>query len=180
MLNLDGIKNLKYPYFLLKSLGIPFSMMVDRDFLTQYKNENLKASRNIHTYLPEYKNDANQRNPVINSIWETQQAKDDLSSKLKQSYSNLFEFCASHKLYPMQYCLEMDLVANRESRAVYCRILGIPNDDNAYKALLIDRCDKIKEPDTVLEVIGALSPTHYPYSYKKIRKAIAQDINEAF
>lgn len=46
VLNLDGIKNLKYPYFLLKSLNIPFSMVVDKDFLTQYKNDKLSNSRN--------------------------------------------------------------------------------------------------------------------------------------
>lgn len=180
VLNLDGIKNLKYPYFLLKSLGIPFSMMVDRDFLTQYKNDKLNNSRNSITHLPEYKNDANQHNPVINAIWATQAEKADLSLKLKESYSKLFDFCATHKLYPMQYCLEMDLVAGRESRAVYCSVMSIPNDDDAYKALLVERCDAIKEPDVVLQVVDALSPAQYPYSYKKIRNAIAQDINEAF
>ena len=180
ILNLDGIKNLKYPYFLLRSLGIPFSMVVDRDFLTQYKNDKLSNSRNALTYLPEYKNDANQHNPVINAIWATQAEKADLSLKLKESYSKLFDFCATHKLYPMQYCLEMDLVASRESRAAYCSAMSIPNDDNAYKALLVDRCDAIKEPDVVLQVVDALSPAQYPYSYKKIRNGIAQDINEAF
>ena len=180
ILNLDGIKNLKYPYFLLKSLGIPFSMMVDRDFLTQYKNDNLKSSRSAPTYLPEYKNEANQHNPVINTIWASQQDKAELSSKLKESYSKLFEFCAPHKLYPMQYCLEMDLVANKESRAAYCHVMDIPNDANAYKALLIDRCDAIKEPDKVLQVVEALTPAQYPYSYKKIRNAITEDINAAF
>lgn len=180
ILNLDGIKNLKYPYYLLKSLNIPFSMVVDRDFLTQYKNENLSSSRNQYTYLPEYKNDTNLHNPVINSIWDSEPKRADLSNMLKQSYSKLFDYCAAHKLYPMQYCLEMDLVASAGGRAEYCKSMGIPNDDNAYKALLVDRCEAIKAPDKVLQVLSALIPIKYPYSYKKIRSAIASDINATF
>lgn len=180
ILNLDGIKNLKYPFFLLKSLKIPFSMVVDKDFLTQYKNDKLSNSRSAETYLPEYKNEANQHNPVINSIWDSEEKRGDLSGKLKQSYSKLFECCAAHKIYPMQFCLEMDLVASTEGRAEYCRSMGIPNDNNAFKTLLVDRCEAIKEPDRVLQVLGALTPAKYPYSYKKIRLAIAGDINSAF
>lgn len=155
-------------------------MVVDKDFLTQYKNDKLSNSRSATTYLPEYKNDANQHNPVINSIWDSEAKRSDLSAKLKQSYSKLFEYCAVYKLYPMQYCLEMDLVASAEGRAEYCRAMGIPNNDNAYKALLVDRCEAIKEPDKVLQVLGALAPAKYPYSYKKIRNAIAGDINNTF
>lgn len=81
ILNLDGIKNLKYPFFLLKSLKIPFSMMVDRDFLTQYKNDKLSNSRNNTTYLPEYKNDANQHNSVINSIWDNEVKRSELCKR---------------------------------------------------------------------------------------------------
>lgn len=153
ILNLDGIKNLKYPYFLLKALRIPFSMVVDKDFLTQYKNDSLSKSRNAITYLPEYKNNANPHNPVINSIWDSQAKLDVLSTKLKQSYSKLFEHCAVHKLYPMQYCLEMDLVASTDGRVEYCSAMRIPNDANTYKALLVDRCEAIKEPDKVLQVL---------------------------
>ena len=80
----------------------------------------------------------------------------------------------------MQYCLEMDLVASTDSRSEYCRAMNIPDDGNAYKALLVDRCEAIKEPDKVLQVLGNLTPAKYPYSYKKIRNAIAGDINSAF
>ena len=180
ILNLDGIKNLKYPYFLLKSLKIPFSMVVDKDFLTPYKNGKLKNSRNTCTWLPEYKNEVNQTNPVISSIWDSGPKISELSDKLKQSYSKLFEYCSAYKLYPMQYCLEMDLIASRDGRTEYCRLYGIANDDTAYKALLVDRCESIKESDKVLQVLGALTPSKYPYSYKKIRNALAADINSTF
>lgn len=35
IVNLDGVNNIRYPYFLLKDLGIPFSAVVDKDFFTR-------------------------------------------------------------------------------------------------------------------------------------------------
>lgn len=33
IVNLDGVKNIRYPFFLLHDLGIPFCAVVDKDFL---------------------------------------------------------------------------------------------------------------------------------------------------
>ena len=51
IINLDGVKNIKYPYFLLKELGIPFSMVVDHDVIATYSEGSLDASRDSETYL---------------------------------------------------------------------------------------------------------------------------------
>lgn len=179
-LNLDGIKNLKYPYFLLKSLGFDFSMVVDMDFLTQYKNDSLDASRNPVNHLPEYKNIVNSRNSVINDIWPKDTDKQQVTNALKQSYTKAFDICKSKKIFPMQYCLEMDLVAKNESRAKYCDVMGIPDDTDANRKLLIEKKDAIKDPEKILAVVSALQPVNYPYSYKRIRKAICDDINLSF
>ena len=179
-LNLDGIKNLKYPYFLLKSLGIKFSMVVDMDFLTQYKNDSLKNSRNSTTHLPEYKNTINMRNSVINDIWSTFESKQNVTDALNQSYSKTFELCKTKNILPMQFCLEMDLVANSESKAIYCSIMGISNDDDSSRKLLIDNSESIKDPEKIMTIIEQLQPSKYPYSYKRIRKALADDIKTSF
>lgn len=180
ILNLDGIKNLKYPYFLLKSLGICFSMVVDMDFLTQYKNDKLENSRDVLTYLPEYKNVANQHNPVINDIWKTDADRGKITAALQKSYTSVFDLCKTKKIFPMQYCLEMDLVANEETKRKYCLVMGIPYDTEANRKLLIDKKDAIKEADRVVNVISAATPSQYPYSFKKIRKAICEDIEALF
>ena len=179
-MNLDGIKNLKYPYFLLKSLGINFSMVVDMDFLTQYKNDSLKNSRNSTTHLPEYKNTINMRNLVINDIWSTFESKQNVTDALNQSYSKTFELCKTKNILPMQFCLEMDLVANSESKAIYCSIMGISNDDDSSRKLLIDNSESIKDPEKIMTIIEQLQPSKYPYSYKRIRKALADDIKTSF
>ena len=150
------------------------------DFLTQYKNDSLDASRNPVNHLPEYKNIVNSRNSVINDIWPKDTDKQQVTNALKQSYTKAFDICKSKKIFPMQYCLEMDLVAKNESRAKYCDVMGIPDDTDANRKLLIEKKDAIKDPEKILAVVSALQPVNYPYSYKRIRKAICDDINLSF
>lgn len=176
ILNLDGVKGLKYPYFLLKCLKIPFCMIVDRDFLSGYKNGKLQDSRSQNTFLPEYTNVLYKRDAVINDIWTTQEERKSIEKCLEGSYNALFDTCKEKKLFVMKYCLEMDLVANNYSRSVYCKLFGIDDDDTAYKALLVDRCDAIKDADRILSVLEALTPLQYPHSYKRIKKSIVEDI----
>lgn len=180
VLNLDGVKNIKYPYFLLKSLGIPFSMVVDHDVISTYENDKLEASRDLVTYLPSYKKTANIRNPVLKDLWSSEAEKNRLNEAAGQSYTKLFEFCGNKKLYVMQYCLEMDLVAHDSSRQEFCTVMGIPFNDSSFTALLKDRKDAIKAPDKIMAVVTSLAPAQYPYSFKKIRTAIIADINSAF
>lgn len=71
----------------------------------------------------------------------------------------------------------MDLVANDNSRKKYCELFNLSFNASSYKALLIDRKDAIKSPDKILKVVESLSPGEYPYSFKKIRKAIIEDID---
>ena len=177
ILNLDGVKNLKYPYFLLKSLGIPFAMVVDRDFLSQYSNGSLDASRNAVTFLPSYTAIPNSRNAVIKDIWNSSALLSALEDHMKKSYSKLFTYCQAKNMYVMQYCLEMDLVAADKARATYCQLYGITNDNTSYKKLLIDRKDAIKSPDKILQIVSSLQPMDYPFSFKKIRRALVDEIN---
>ena len=82
------------------------------DFFTAYKNDKLESSRNPETFLPEYKNMFNGRNPVIKDIWYNSDQKSALTNAITRSYSAVFDECKKYSIFPMQYCLEMDLVAN--------------------------------------------------------------------
>ncbi len=70
LINLDGVKNIEYPYFLLKELKIPFSCVVDKDFFTEYLNGDLEKSRDESTGFPIYKRELND-NMVINNLLPT-------------------------------------------------------------------------------------------------------------
>lgn len=76
--------------------------------------------------------------------------------------------------------LEMDLVGSSDSKQIYCDIFGISNDEHAAKELLIQRKDAIKESDKIMAVVNALTPSQYPYSYKRIRRALIDDICSIF
>ena len=176
ILNLDGVKNLKYPYFLLKGLDMPFSMVVDRDVFSQYKNGKMDKSRNPKTQLPEYSDTLNPHNPVINNLWSDRFDRTKLEQSLTGSYSKFFELCKSKKILPMQFCLEMDLVNNTASRKKYCECFNIPFDEHSNEELLITRKDSIKASDKIMYVVNSLPASDLPYSYKKIRRAIIEDV----
>lgn len=180
ILNLDGCNNLKYPYFLLKSLRIPFSIVLDRDVLTAYKNDGLDDSRDEKTKLPLYKNELKTNNPAVNDIWDSNEKNEELKEAIKNScsYSRLYELCSKEQVYIMRYCLEMDLVANKSTRQKFCDILNVPFDDDSYKELLVRKRDSIKSVNNIMNVISSVCPSDYPHSYKKIRKSIIDDIKK--
>lgn len=54
IINLDGVKNLKYPFYMLKHLKIPHLIIVDKDFFVPY----FKSERKLSLYasgFPKYK-----------------------------------------------------------------------------------------------------------------------------
>lgn len=176
IIQLGSISSFKYPYFLLNDLGIPFTAVVDKDFFTPYKNGNLESSRNQENSLPEYSGTLN-KNSVLNTIFDTQIIKDELLTKLNKSYSEFFEYTKLYNLLPMQYCLEMDLVANNKSRELYYDHFGLSGNDRQYRSLLINRKDKIKDPSHLMAVVEKLQPKEYPISFKKIRKSLLEIID---
>lgn len=176
ILNLDGVKNLKYPFFLLKDLGIPFSAVIDRDFFTPYSRDKLNKSRNPITFLPEYKNTLNTKNPVIKSIFDSEEKKNALKAQLINSYTKFFNYLKEYNLFPMQYCLEMDLTTSSKAATLYYEHFNIPESQRTPDKLLVDRSDAIKDPAVVLKILNQLQPKDYPYSFKKITTALIKTI----
>ena len=177
IVNLDGVDKIKYPFFLLRDLGIPFCAVVDKDFFTSYKNEKLEDSRDTETYLPKYKGTIS-NNKVIQFLFDTQEKKAALEYYLSKSYTQFFDFAKDYGLLSMQYCLEMDLVAFEKTREKYYDHYRLEGDKRTFKALLIDRKNVIKEPTVLLPIVKNLEPRDYPISYKKIRKHLTDIISE--
>lgn len=171
---LDGVNNLAYPYYLLKELSIPFSIVVDHDFFFDYKNQKSEDSRNRYG-LPEYKS-------TITSLDTKRRIIDDVFNKnvdkLEQAkgYRKFFELIEPAHFYSMMYCLEIDLVCSSKARDVYYEILKLPNDKRKQKILLTENHKAIKKRENVLEVINRLKPINYPESFNKIKNAIIKDI----
>lgn len=171
---LDGVNNLAYPYYLLKELSIPFSVVVDYDFFFDYKNQKSEDSRNRYG-LPEYKS-------TITSLDTKRRIIDDIFNKnvdkLEQAkgYRKFFELIEPAHFYSMMYCLEIDLVCSSKARDVYYEILKLPEDKQKQKILLTENHKAIKKRENVLQVISKLQPINYPESFNKIKNAIIKDI----
>ena len=82
-----------------------------------------------------------------------------------------------YNLLPMQYCLEMDLVANNNSRELYYDHFVLNGNDRQYSSLLIDRKEILKDPSHLMAVVEKLQPKEYPISFKKIRKSLLEIID---
>lgn len=177
IVSLGGIKNLQYPFFLLKDLGIPFYAIVDKDCFVPYLNDDLENSRNSSTFLPEYK-DERKKDSVMDFVFGSVEKCDGLLRSIRESYSKFFNYVKEEGFLPMKYCLEMDLVDNQRSRALLFNQLNIPVQKQNNETLLIKKKNKIKDPEVISQLLQNMQPMDYPISYKKIKKALIERINE--
>ena len=177
-LNAEGVEQIKYPYYLLKELKIPFVMVVDRDFFFPYVNNNkLSESRNSNTGLPIYSDVLKENNAVINDLFSTVQEKADLRKYHKEGYRKFFEYIKDHKILSMNYCLEMDLTCSGKAREEYYRLGNIMTENQTQKFLLEKNSDAIKKIGKILKILEVIPKKSYPESYIKIKNVIVEDIN---
>ena len=109
-------------------------------------------------------------------MFDTDEKKDELKNYLGKSYSQFFEYVKRYGLLSMQYCLEMDLVANEKTRNAYYNQYNLQGDARTNKALLMDRKKTIKDPTNLLPVVDSVAPRDYPISLKKIRHELSERI----
>ena len=177
-LNAEGVEHIKYPYYLLKELKIPFVMVVDRDFFFPYVNNNkLADSRNARTGLPVYSDELKVSNVVISDLFQTSQEKEMLREYHKEGYRKFFEYIKDYKILSMNYCLEMDLTCSEKAREIYYRLGNIMPTNKTQKFLLENNGDAIKKIEKILKILEEIPKKSYPESYVKIKNAIIEDIN---
>lgn len=177
-LDAGGVENIKYPYYLLKELKIPFITIVDRDYFFEYQNNNiLNDSRNPKTGLPNYSSIL-RNEPVINDIFPTQVLKDKLVENNSAGYRKFFNFIRHYNILSMNYCLEMDLTCSSAARRMYYQKLNIPENCQSQKTLLVDKQKGIKRAERILSIVDALPAKNMPESYIKIKNAILADISQ--
>lgn len=178
ILSLDGIANIKYPYALIQALELPFSIVVDRDFFVQYRNNNqLDSSRDARTGLPMYSRSLKQDNEIIQAIFKTDQQKRELEERLNGGYRNLFSFLKAKHILTMNYCLEMDLCCSSLAREHYYRLLNVMPAEQTLKSLLTTKFKGIKDAKRILEIVDSLPPSSYPSSFSMIKNELINELN---
>lgn len=175
-LDAGGVENLKYPYFLLKELEIPFTIIVDRDFFFLYINNNeLNRSRNTRTGLPMY-SDVLKNDDLINEIFSDESKREKLIEMHKLGFRKFFQYISAFHILSMNYCLEMDLTCSSKAREHYYYLLRIV--DKKQKSLLVNNAKAIKKVENINSVIENINIIHYPESYKKIKNYLIEDIKK--
>jgi len=172
--DLGGVSNLNYPYFLMKELSIPFSVVVDYDYFFDYKNDELDVSRNSRGF-PEYKNTVTtQSNKRL--VLEDAFKKDLSKLENRYGYRDFFSITKKQRFYSLMYCLEMDLICSSAACAEYYRVLNVREEDKTPWHLLVECKKTIKKRENILQVMNSLDNRHYPESLKKIKNALIEDI----
>ena len=178
LLTLHGVRNLKYPYCLLKELDIPFSAVVDRDFLTDYINSEKEKSRDNQGFYV-YKNELSTINSILPILFPDDAAKETINSALKGNYSQLFELMEKKNIFVMKYCLELDLIESSAIRNKYYDLLHISEEKQTEKTLLTENFKAIKEARNLIPAFMNIKPKDYPHSIKKIRRHLLEKINDS-
>ncbi|MCB4763732.1 MAG: AAA family ATPase [Sulfurovum sp.] len=170
IINIDGVKNLNYPLFLIRELKIPYVIILDKDYFLPYLNDELKLSRNAQgfpKYRYSYKTDI-----ILHRLINKEQDRDDLLSLLESNHSKALDLAEKYNLIIMKYNLEIDLMCSSKSVEKYSTLLNLTKEQSNKKYLLVDCHKKIKSIGNILKVLDSLENSNLPSSYKRIRKII--------
>ena len=174
-LELGGIEFLKYPYFLLEELEIPYMMVVDKDVFFDYKNGKVDESRDVKSGLPKYKYEMKD-NIVLKDIFKTDQEMRKIERLNSQGYKKFVDEIKKYNILSMNYCLEMDLMCSKRAREIYYMEKNILPEHQTQKYILVNQKKAIKDIKIIMKIMDELVGNSYPISYKKIKAAIIEDI----
>ena len=176
-LDAGGVEQIKYPYFLLNELKMPFTLVVDKDFFFEYLNGELALSRNDHSGLPIYKQTMKE-NAVLQDIFRTDAEIHNVEEANGKGYRKFFECIKRYHILSMNYCLEMDLTCSTKARDVYYNMLNVMPINKNQKDLLGKYKNTIKDIEKMLKILDEIPKQSYPESFLKIRNSIVEDIEK--
>lgn len=151
-LELGGIEFLKYPYFLLKELEIPYMMVVDKDVFFDYKNGKVDESRDVKSGLPKYKYEMKD-NIVLKDIFKTDQEMRKIERLNSQGYKKFVDEIKKYNILSMNYCLEMDLMCSKRAREIYYMEKNILPEHQTQKYILVNQKKAIKDIKIIMKIM---------------------------
>ena len=162
----DGEKNVKYPYAIVKELGIPFLCIVDRDVFQPYLHDQRSASLDANG-IPLYKNELKTSSPICNLV-----SPDDKERLLhlfqSGNYENALDLLDRYSIISMRYALEVDLLACRSYYMAFCNTLNLSPEEWTTKRLATERGKEIKKLDNICAVLDQCNFRNLPVSYRRI------------
>jgi predicted ATP-dependent endonuclease of OLD family len=178
ILNLEGMKNLKYPFFLLKYFKIPYLLVLDKDFFLQYSDDRADDSRWGSGFF-KYKKEFSNTN-LISELVPSQNDRSELLKLLHENHSRAMDLLEKYNIICFKFNLEMDLIASRVAQNRFYSILKIPERDRNTKNLLVNYKKKIKDLVILLYVVEGMPHKNLPNSYKRIKGYLENKIKDNF
>lgn len=176
ILNLDGVENLKYPFYLLNELGIPYFIVLDKDWFLPYLNDDLENSRDQNGF-PKYRFVYKQE-ILIEALVSNAQDRSQLLKLFRSNHSRALDLLEQYNIVCMKYSLDIDLVASKAAAEKYFEYLNVPQSFRLKKELLINRKKQIKRLENLLVVVRQIPHKNLPNSYKRIKKVLPKLIHK--
>ncbi len=170
IVNLDGVRNLKYPLFLIRELKIPYLVIVDKDFFLPYLHDDLKQSRDRQGF-PKYRYEYKE-NSLIHELVPNIKNRSQLLKFFRTNHSQALNILESYNIVCMKHSLETDLVASNTAAEEFYNHLSIPEQLRNKKELLVNRYKQIKRLDNIIPVLSRIENKNLPHSYRRVKKII--------
>lgn len=174
VLELGGVQNLKYAFYLLRDLDIPKTMIVDKDFFFNYQNgskDNSRYANGFFNYEGTFKNE-----PLISELIPIENKRNSLEPLLTSNHSRAMDLTLEFDILCMKYNLEMDLVASNTACGLIYNKLNIQVADRNRNHLLTQKGKAIKKLELLVFVVENLPHANLPNSYKRLIKRFKEII----
>lgn len=175
LIDIGGVKNLAYPFHIVKDLNLPNTVILDKDYFIPYLNDELKCSRDAEG-LPKYKYEF-KSGTLLNNLISSSSEQEKLLELLKTNHSKALDHLEKFNIICMNYSLEIDLLCSDLAVKEMSKILNLNPTQSNRHFLLTERHKIIKDIKNILSVLQKLQVINYPNSFKRIRNRIEKIIN---
>ena len=172
LINIDGVRNLSYPFHIVKKLEIPYLAILDKDYFIPYLNDELKLSRDgqgLPKYRYEYKSGI-----ILNELIPAKGDRDTILNCMKANHSKALDVLEKNNLVCMKYNLEMDLLCSDKAVEKMSELLNLTDEQSNRRFILEERSNAAKKLDKMLDTLRELSNQNLPNSYKRIKKLVTE------
>lgn len=172
VVDIGGVGNLPYPYHIVKDLGIPYLIILDKDYFLPYLNDELNSSRNgdgLPKYRYQYKTDT-----LLTTFIKDEARRVSILNHLKTNHSKAMDLLLDHNIICMKYCLEMDLLSSNRAVQEMSSKLSLRPEDSNRNFLLTQRKTAVKKIGNIMHVLNIMDNRNLPHSFQRIKKEILE------
>lgn len=174
LIDIGGVKNLAYPFHIVKDLNLPNTVILDKDYFIPYLNDELNNSRDAEG-LPKYKYEF-KRGTLLSALIPSASEQEKLLGLFKTNHSKALDHLEKFNIICMNYSLEIDLLCSDLAVKEMSKILNLNSAQSNRHFLLTERHKVIKDIKNILNVLEKLQVINYPNSFKRIRNRVEKII----